>query len=733
MQATKWLALVLAGLCTLSGTFIEKAGAQGAPFGTSTEAGESPASPGPANGATGPAGSSPGGAVATGGTSSSQATPRPQGAATLGEAGQLQEVVVTAKSLESELPRQLSQYGTRVDTVSGEQILAGGYLDIPEALEALTPGLYIASNAGPFNYVDVSLQGSRTEDVLWLVDDVRINNRLYAGTTPLDTVPASMVERIEVLDGGQALFYGTQAVAGAVNIVTKSFTDHPDGAFTLGADTNQGKHLDGYFRAALANHYFVVYATHDESRGIQPFPSADYQPSGTDRHRGYDVTTLGAKYAYKFSDALALSALYQHTDATLDLPSAYVVALAYNRRNEDLATAKLDYVPSDAFKFYVKGYYHRWSSYYTEYDNGTTPYTYVPGTPGELVVVNDDDFWGYRDYGANLMAEAALARGLTAVGGYDLQNYIGRDSVLVIQQETERINAFFGQLRADPDLIPLTHLAAGVRYNIASFGPSALIWNAGAQVDLLPMLYLKANVGTAFRLPTDEELFANDPHDERGDPNLKPESSHNANVAIGGNLPAGSSGQLHWEAMTFYRVIHNLIDYQSYDAATGQSVFGNVPGDVRTLGEQLALETPVTSSLSATLSGTYNHARQSGVDHQFDRIPLTLIKASLDYHPAGGRFGAGFTIERIGDLDDEPFGPGNGRVGYGDYTVMDVNGHFFLDAARRQRVDLHLDNLFNRIYDSGVGTGLTDITQTPYVVHDLALPRTFRASYTYSL
>ena len=122
-----------------------------------------------------------------------------------------------------------------------------GYVNVAQALEASVPGLYIASRNGPFDYVNISLQGSRTEDVLWLVDGIRVNNRLYAGTTPLDTIPASMIERIEVLDGGQALFYGTQAVAGAVNIVTKSFSDHPDGAFSLGADSENGRHLDGYF------------------------------------------------------------------------------------------------------------------------------------------------------------------------------------------------------------------------------------------------------------------------------------------------------------------------------------------------------------------------------------------------------------------------------------------------------------------------------------------------------
>ena len=77
------------------------------------------------------------------------------------------------------------------------------------------------------------------------MDGVRINNRLYGGTTPLDTLPASMVERIVILDGPQALFYGTQSVAGAINIITKSFSDTPDGGFSVGGDTNSSKHVDG--------------------------------------------------------------------------------------------------------------------------------------------------------------------------------------------------------------------------------------------------------------------------------------------------------------------------------------------------------------------------------------------------------------------------------------------------------------------------------------------------------
>lgn len=643
----------------------------------------------------------------------------------------LQEVVVSGTSLEEDLPQQLAQYGTHLDTITADQIQRGGYVDVAEALEALAPGLYISSINGPFDYVRLSLQGSRTADVLWLVDGIRINNRLYAGTTPLDTIPVSMIERIEVLDGGQALFYGTQAVAGAVNIVTKSFSNHPDGAWSLSADTNGQKHLDGYFRDALGGNQFVLYGSHDESSGIQPFPGSDYQPSGTDRHRAYDVTTFGAKYGYQFSSALGISAAWQHTNAKLDFAGAAVTAIAYNQRDEDLVSSKLDYIPSDAFKFYIKDYYHRWSSYYTEYDNGSTAYTYTPA-PGMLTTVNADDFWGYKDYGVNLLAQIAVNLGWEYLAGYDFQNYTGRDAVLVIEQQTEHVNALFGQLRMTPDLIRNTHLAAGVRYNMPSVGQSALVWNGGGQYDFSKSLFFRANVGTSFRLPTAEELFANDPEDERGNPHLKPETSTNAVVSVGGVVPIGAS-QLSWEGIGFYRVIRNLIDYQSFDDATGQDVFGNVPGTVTVHGAEFTLQAALTTSLSGTLSGTYNHARQSDVDSQFNRIPVTEFKAGLDYHASSQRYGASFTLVHVGDIHDTPLGASNGRYGYGNYTVVDLGGRVYIDEAHHHRISAHVDNLFNRVYFSALSHAPADATGDAYVVHDLALPRTFGVSYTYTL
>ena len=279
-----------------------------------------------------------------------------------------QEVVVIG--LEEQLPQQLAEYGTHVDTISREAVRNGSYADVAQSLQALAPGLYVQPKNGPFDYAYMSLLGSRTGDILWLVDGVRINNRLYNGTPPLDTLPAGIVQRLEVLQGGQALFYGTDAVAGAVNIVTQPFTEKPSALFSIAADSHRTAHADGYFADSIGSHQFVVYGAKDRTDGYRAFRDQDYQPSSTHRDRAYDVYTLGAKYRVGLTDDLRVSLSYQQTEADLDYALPYRVARDMNSRSEKLATAKLDYEPGQAFGLYLKGYYHWW---HTSYDTLQRP------------------------------------------------------------------------------------------------------------------------------------------------------------------------------------------------------------------------------------------------------------------------------------------------------------------------------------------------------------------------
>ena len=187
-------------------------------------------------------------------------------------AGIVESVGVVAPKLEEELPQIIESSGVRSRTITAAEIENGGYYDVAQALQALVPGLFLAPRAGAFDYVTASLQGSRTNEILWLVDGVRISNRLYNGTTPLDTIPAHMIERIEVLEGGQGLFYGTQGVAGAINVVTKAYTDDASGRLQSGFDTNKGGHVNLFARDTQNGHRFVAYGSKDKATGYRPLP-----------------------------------------------------------------------------------------------------------------------------------------------------------------------------------------------------------------------------------------------------------------------------------------------------------------------------------------------------------------------------------------------------------------------------------------------------------------------------
>ena len=86
------------------------------------------------------------------------------------------------------------------------------------------------------------------------------------------------MDRIEVLEGGQSLFFGTQAVAGAVNIVTPQFTREPRGQVRVGLDSNDGKHANGLFSTSAGDHRFVLFGSKDKADGFNPFSDLETAP-----------------------------------------------------------------------------------------------------------------------------------------------------------------------------------------------------------------------------------------------------------------------------------------------------------------------------------------------------------------------------------------------------------------------------------------------------------------------
>jgi vitamin B12 transporter len=623
---------------------------------------------------------------------------------------------VTARSIEETLPVELARYGHDVEYVSADRVRAAGYVDVSTALQFEVPGLFVSPGSGPFDYVDVSLQGSRPGDVLWLVDGVRINNRIFNDTSP-DTLPANMVERIEVLKGGESLFYGTQGVAGAINIVTRSFSDEPGGSATMSYDGNDGYQVGGFARAAVGRHKFVLHSSKNEGDGYRQF--AHYEPSATDRDRSYDVTNVGLKYGLDFTDLLRLDMLYHHTDATLDNNSAAGTKRSYNDRDEDIVSAKLAYDASEQVQLLFKAYLHDWDTTYAKIQND-------PLTGEEVVAYPPGTYWGFHDYGGSALVKIRPGGLVDYHVGYDYQNYKARDDVFPIAGETETVHAFFGEVRTSENAFEKVAAAAGARYNRGSGGKNATVWNVSSRYTFNSALYVEGVVATAFLLPSAEQLYYIGIDDYAGNPNLQSEESRNLNVSIGGNVPLAT---IAWQLTGFARDIDNLIDVGDATDEFPNGRYQNLPGKVQVRGVEASLAAPLGRAFRTSLSYTYSRSRPEGSDLQIARLPESYAKGSLQFTPAQLPLDASATVNWVGNVYQSV--SSFGRQNYGNYFTLNLAARYFVDAARRHRIGVNLQNVFDEEYATRLSSAARDDGSGSFIAERLGVPRTYGVSYTY--
>ena len=659
-------------------------------------------------------------------------------------------VTIVGQTIEETLPLELAKYGSDLEIVTSEVIRNQIYIDAQQALQMQTPGLFLATRGGPFSYMDISLQGSRTQDMLLLVDGVRINNRLYSGTMS-DTLPASMIERIEVLKGGQGLFYGTQSAAGVINIVTRGYTDALNGMVTVAADTNDSLHYDGYVRGRVGPGNYVLFASQDKTDGFETYDA--WAASSTDRNRSADVTNYGAKYRVELGERIAIDARYQHTDARLDNTNPRLNAWSKNERDEDIASLGIDIDAADWAQILVKSYWHDWDSTYSTIQNRLANGGAGPGLQDQ-VITDLGTFWGFEDKGVNALAKLTPGGPFEYLVGYDYQTYSGKDDVLLIANQEEDVHAVYGQLRSTEELIENASFAAGFRHSEGT-GSNATVWNASGRYHFSDNLYAEGMVGTTFLLPTAEQLYAIETF-EIGNPNLEAEESRNFNIGLGGQFEMGPA--IAWQATYFSRDIDNLIGFVDCDATSpatdcnvlfpqfadpvpatpeneffdGNGFFENVNGTVEVRGFELSAMADLDNGFTANAS--YTNAETTDPNGlQRPRVPRSYGRIGGAYD--GGAWGASVSALWTGKLRSPSLPGGVGVIDYGDYVVIDVAAHLFLDAGRKHKLTARLENALDEEYRTGVGRSAPMAgfdTSPAFVFGFRGVPQTLHVSYTYA-
>lgn len=141
-------------------------------------------------------------------------------------------VTFTAQAQESELdpvsvtaayiPEKTSKTGRNIITVKGERFHQLPVSSVDELLRFI-PGVEMQMRGPAGSQSDISLRGSTFQQVLVLLDGLRLNDPNTGHFSSYIPIAPAEIDRIEILKGAASAIYGSEAVGGVIHIITKSF------------------------------------------------------------------------------------------------------------------------------------------------------------------------------------------------------------------------------------------------------------------------------------------------------------------------------------------------------------------------------------------------------------------------------------------------------------------------------------------------------------------------------
>jgi vitamin B12 transporter len=216
-------------------------------------------------------------------------------------------IVVTATRTEQ--PKL--ELASSTTLMSFEDLKKAGKETAADALAAV-PGLDVVQNGGPGKTADIFIRGANSEHTLVMMDGVEVNDPMSPGRTfDFGHLNLDNIDRIEIVRGPQSTLYGSDAMGGVINIITKKGKGKPRGF--ISAETGS---YSTFREAAGVN---GGTDTVNYSLEISRFDSKGFSESGekygNTEKDGYKNTTLSGRIGFKPAKNLELNLISRYITA----------------------------------------------------------------------------------------------------------------------------------------------------------------------------------------------------------------------------------------------------------------------------------------------------------------------------------------------------------------------------------------------------------------------------------
>ncbi|MBU3955786.1 TonB-dependent receptor, partial [bacterium] len=626
--------------------------------------------------------------------------------------GDLGTIVVTATKSE-ELLREIP---VTAIVITGEEIEKSQAKNMNEILENI-PGVSLSGGDADGRNPVINLRGFydyNSSYVLVLVDGMSINSP-DTGKPYIDSIPLNNIERIEVIKGGHSAVWGSYAMGGVINIITKQGKETAAAAnLSIGEWGTKNTDISG--QALLpGNIAFSISANSKISDGWRQYSGYDIQTMGGSLSKRNDALGYKSRLSFGYYEDDYKSPGYlsekQWRDGQLHMGDA-TYWCAGGRQNNEYAKFMIEQkLPLNLSARLDLNYFRKGYTFYYRSSGGTAD-------------INDVYvFTGGIEFGGKILKNSFTLGFNVDKGNVDSRNYaadadneeIDKD-VLKKHMDTD-ISKFALYLQDMWNITDRMNLNIGARYDklkhditdrvaVKEYHPdvSAVSPNLGLLFKVTSKLNVFGSVSQAFRLPTESQFCKNS--------DLNPEKALNYEIGAKFFLD-----RISCELSGYQMNVIDKITYEETSPAVWE--YRNV-GEVKNRGIELASKISINKELSIALSGDIMQTEILKEPKYPDRVgknltqsPLWKTSLGLHYESETG-FGAGADLRKVGSwyMDDK------NTEKYSGYFVTDLNF-----AWKRDKLGyfLKVDNIFDEKYCRKAYISGTSKLYYP------SLPRTFSA------
>lgn len=562
-----------------------------------------------------------------------------------------------------------SQSGSSVTVITQEQIAATQRTQVAEVLRQVV-GLDVVETGGPGRQAAVFIRGANPNQSKVMIDGIPVNDPISAGRAfDFGALTVDNIERIEVVRGPLSLEYGSDAMGGVINIITK----RGQGPLALRVSGMGGSFGTSQEKVSASGgtdkFYYSFGGSYYDSDGF----SAVSPRFGGFENDLYRNTTLSARFGWTPRPELNVDYVFRYTDADVGIDDFLADNLIkQNRLNSIFNRVQIQSVLMDGLIQQKVGFS------LTDYNRrDTDPGLFgIPQFLGQSRLV---------DWQANLQL---LDNNALMVGVDYLQE---EGSSTVLTQQSQNLAGLYVQDRFN--FADWSFTTIGVRWDDHSeAGP--------AQTYRFTQLFricqtgtdIHGSIGRGFRAPSISELFG-----IAGNPNLQPEYSKGWD--IGGRQPI-IPDKCEIDITYFRNDFQNLI------------IFDFVTFQLQQLGLARASGVEVVGRWNldccTTLNATYTYTDTVDLTNNrpLVRRPKNKATFSVSRSFLDNRASANLYFLYVGGRPD--FDPVGNLTNLADYIRVDVSGTYQLSCRWEAFARVH--NLFNADYEEVFGFSTAGIS-----------------------